>query len=82
LLNFKLLLAEQFNIFHAKHKTSLLNISFLRKQIAESIIASLSSPKECNQKFSDEFEEKMQSLIKGIAAKSCTVVIQDSIIYK
>ena len=52
------------------------------KQYAEGIIASLPSPKECNHKFSDAFEEKMQSLIKGIAAKSCTVVIQDSIIYK
>lgn len=52
------------------------------EQYAEAIIASLPAPKACNHKFSDEFEEKMQSLISGIGTKSCTVAIQDSIIYK
>ena len=52
------------------------------KQYAEGIIASLPSPKECNHKFSDAFEEKMQSLIRGIGPQSCAVAIQDSVIYK
>ena len=52
------------------------------KQYAEGIIASLPSPKECNHKFSDAFEEKMQSLIRGIGTKSCSVAIQDSVICK
>ena len=52
------------------------------EEYAEGIIASLPSPKECNHKFSDEFEEKMQSLIRGIGNKSFTVAIQDSVIYK
>lgn len=52
------------------------------KQYAEGIIASIPSPKECNHKFSDEFEEKMQLLIKGIDTTCCTVVTQDSMIHK
>ena len=52
------------------------------EQYAEAINASLPAPKACNHKFSDEFEEKMQSLIRGIGTKSCTVAIQDSAIYK
>ena len=48
----------------------------------ETIIASLPAPKACNHKFSDEFEEKMQSLIRGIGTQSCAVAIQDSVIYK
>ena len=52
------------------------------KQYAEGIIASLPSPKECNHKFSDAFEQKMQSIIRGIGTKSCAVAIQDSVIYK
>jgi len=52
------------------------------EKCAETIIASLPASKACNHKFSDEFEEKMQSLIRGIGTKSCTVAIQDSAIYK
>ena len=52
------------------------------EKCAEAIIDSLPAPEECNHKFSDEFEEKMQSLIRGIGTKSCTVAIQDSAIYK
>ena len=33
-------------------------------------------------KFSDAFEEKMQSLIKGIGTTCYTVAIQDSVIHK
>lgn len=52
------------------------------EKCAEAIIASLPTPEECSHKFSDEFEEKMQSLIKGTGTKSCTIAIQDSVIYK
>ena len=52
------------------------------EKCAEAIIASLPAPEECNHKFSNEFEEKMQSLIRGIGSKSFTVAIQDSVIYK
>ena len=52
------------------------------EQYAEAIIARLPAPKACNHQFSDEFEEKMQSLIRGIDTKSCTVAIQDSVSHK
>ena len=52
------------------------------KQYAEGIIASLPSPKECNHKFSDAFEEKMQSLIIDTSTKCYAVAIQDSEIHK
>ena len=52
------------------------------EKCAEAIIASLPAPEECNHKFSSEFEEKMQSLIRGIGTKSCAVAIQDSVICK
>ena len=52
------------------------------EKCVEAIIASLPAPEECNHKFSDEFEEKMQSLIRGTGTKSCVVAIQDSVIYK
>ena len=34
------------------------------EKCAEAIIASLPAPEECNHKFSDEFEEKMQVLLQ------------------
>ena len=37
---------------------------------------------ECQHKFSNGFEEKMQSLVKGIGTTCYTVVIQDSMIPK
>ena len=43
---------------------------------------SLPPPNECRHKFSDRFEEKMQSLISGIGTTCCTVAIQDSVIRK
>ena len=52
------------------------------EKCAEAIIASLPTPEECGHKFSDEFEEKMQSLINGIGTKCYTVAIQDSTISK
>lgn len=52
------------------------------EKCAEAIIASLPAPEECNHKFSKRFEEKMQSLIRGIGAKSYTVAIPDSAIHK
>lgn len=52
------------------------------EKCAEAIIASLPAPEECNHKFSKRFEEKMQSLIRGIGTQSCAVAIQDSVIYK
>jgi len=52
------------------------------EKCAEAIIASLPPPEECKHKFSDAFEEKMQSLIRGIGTKSCVVAIQDSVICK
>ena len=52
------------------------------EKCAEAIIASLPPPEECKHKFSDAFEEKMQSLIRGISPQSCALAIQDSVIYK
>ena len=52
------------------------------EKCAEAIIASLPAPEECNHKFSGEFEEKMQSLIRGIGSKCHTVTIQDSMLHK
>ena len=43
---------------------------------------SLSPPCECRHKFSNKFEEKMQSLIMGIGTKCYTVAFQDSVIRK
>lgn len=52
------------------------------EKCAEAIIASLPSPEECKHKFSDAFEKKIQSLIRGISPQSCALAIQDSVIYK
>lgn len=39
-------------------------------------------PMNVSSKFSDEFEEKMQSLIKDIGSTCYTITIQDSVIHK
>ena len=38
--------------------------------------------KECQHKFSDNFEKKMPPLINGIGTACYTAAIQDSIMYK
>ena len=50
--------------------------------LATALNDSLPSPNECQHKFSNGFEEKMQSLIKGISTNCYTVAIQDSVIHK
>ena len=50
-------------------------------ELATALIDSLPPPNESHHKFSDGFEEKMQSFIKGIG-KCYTVAIQDSVIHK
>ena len=51
-------------------------------ELATALIDSLPPPNECHHKFSDGFEKKMQSFIKGIGSKCYTVAIQDSVIHK
>ena len=51
-------------------------------ELAVALNESLPPPNDCQHKFSDAFDEKMQSLIKGIGTKCYTVAIQDSVIYK
>lgn len=51
-------------------------------ELATALNDSLPPPDECQHKFSDKFEEKMQSLIRGIGTKCYTVAIQDSVIRK
>jgi len=51
-------------------------------ELAAAINDSLPTPNECQHKFSDGFEEKMQSLIRGIGSKCYTVTIQDSMLHK
>ena len=51
-------------------------------ELASAINDSLPSPSKYQHKFSDAFEEKMQSLIKGIGTTCYTVAIQDSVIHK
>ena len=51
-------------------------------ELATALNDSLPSPNECQHKFSDTFEEKIQSLIRGIGIKCYTVAIQDSMIHK
>lgn len=51
-------------------------------ELATAINDSLPIPNECQHKFSDGFEEKMQSLIRGIGSKCYTVTIQDSMLHK
>ena len=51
-------------------------------ELATALNDSLPHPNECQHKFSDDFEEKMRFLIKGIGTKCYTVAIQDSVIRK
>ena len=51
-------------------------------ELAAALINYLPSPNECRHKFSDKFEEKMRSLIRGLGTKCYTVAIQDSVIHK
>lgn len=51
-------------------------------ELATVLIDSLPHPNEYQHKFSDDFEEKMRFLIKGIGAKCYTVAIQDPVIRK
>ena len=51
-------------------------------ELATALNDSLPPPKECQYKFSDAFEEKMQALIRNIGTTCHTVTIQDSMIYK
>ena len=50
-------------------------------ELATALNDSLSPPDECQHKFSDDFERKMQSLIRTIGATCYTVAIQDSMIH-
>ena len=63
----------------------LLTEELLQQAATELITAlnnSLPPPNECQHKFSDAFEEKMQSLIRGIGTICYTVTIQDPVINK
>ena len=51
-------------------------------ELATTLNDNLPPPDECQHKFSDDFEEKMRFLIKGIGAKCYTVAIQDPVIRK
>jgi len=51
-------------------------------ELATALNDNLPPPCECQHKFSDIFEEKMQALIKNIGATCYTVAIQDSVIRK
>ena len=51
-------------------------------ELATAINDSLPPDNECPHKFSDDFERKMQSLIRGIGITCYTVTIQDSTISK
>mgnify|MGYP003442753167 CR=1 FL=1 len=51
-------------------------------ELAKALNNSLPPPNECQHTFSDDFERKMQSLIRGIGTTCYTVAIQDSVIHK
>ena len=51
-------------------------------ELAVALNENLPPPNECQHKFSYKFEEKMQTLIRGICTKCYTVAIQDSVIRK
>ena len=51
-------------------------------ELATALNNSLPPPNECQHKFSDEFERKMQPLIKGIGTTCYTATIQDPVIHK
>ena len=51
-------------------------------ELATALNDSLPPPNECQHTFSDDFERKMQSLIRGIGTTCYTVAIEDSVIHK
>lgn len=51
-------------------------------KLATALNDSLPPPDECQHTFSDDFERKMQSLIRDIGTKCYTVAIQDPVIRK
>ena len=51
-------------------------------ELATALNDSLPPPSECQHKFSNGFEEKMQSLISGMGAKCYAVAVQNSMIRK
>lgn len=51
-------------------------------ELATALNSSLPHPNKCQHKFSDAFEEKMQSLIRNVGTICYTVAIQDSVIRK
>ena len=51
-------------------------------ELAMALNDSLPPPNECQHKFSNAFEEKMQPLIRGIGTTCYTVAIKDSVIRK
>ena len=51
-------------------------------ELATALNSSLPHPNKCEHKFSDAFEEKMQSLIRNVGTTCHTVAIQDSMIRK
>ena len=53
-----------------------------KPKLATALNNSLPPPNECQHKFSDGFEEKIQSLIKGIGTKCLTVATEDFMLYK
>ena len=51
-------------------------------ELATALNDNLPLPNECQHNFSKGFEEKMQSLIRGVGATCYTVTIQNSMIRK
>ena len=51
-------------------------------ELAKALNNSLPPPNEFQHTFSDDFERKMQSLIKDIGTTCYTKAIQDSVIHK
>lgn len=51
-------------------------------ELATALNGSLPPPNECLHEFSDDFERKMQTLIRSMGTTCYTVTIQDSMIYK
>ena len=51
-------------------------------EMASALNDSLPPPNECRHKFSESFEQKMQTLIRGIGTTCYTVEIQDPAIHK
>lgn len=51
-------------------------------ELATAINDSLPAPNDCQHRFSNEFEHKMQELINEISPKSFAIAIQDSTLSK